>query len=72
MCERASERANKRAKDSQMLKLIKQYRVLLEISFNVFDPNVNSKQSSLCRCRRRRRRHCFLLLLPFRFILIVS
>lgn len=31
---------------SQMLKLIKQYRVLLEISFNVFDPNVNTKQSS--------------------------
>lgn len=40
---REDERASK---DSPMLKLIKQYRVLLEISFNVFDPNVNSKQSS--------------------------
>lgn len=44
---RASEHGSDWAsKDSQMLKLIKQYRVLLEISFNVFDPNVNSKQSS--------------------------
>lgn len=44
---RKSERVNEQAsKDSQMLKLIKHYRVLLEISFNVFDPNVNSKQSS--------------------------
>lgn len=53
--------AIERIKDSlslQMLKLIKQYRVLLEISFNVFDPNVNSTNnhrlpmslSSLCLC----------------------
>lgn len=66
---RKTEQANEHKYSQKMLKLIKQYRVLLEISFNVFDPNVNSKQSSLlssssfsvlvlwicrrCRCRRR-------------------